>query len=130
MREKSKSANFAFYLLFYFLRGDDMSGRNIKKLERKFQSSLIRELKRIFEDSIILKLPANYKQGIPDLLILYKDKWATLECKRSASAKLRPNQRYYVEKLNSMSFSRIIFPDNKEDVLHELKVFFQQSRRP
>ena len=107
-----------------------MSGRNIKKLERKFQSSLIRELKRIFEDSIILKLPANYKQGIPDLLILYKDKWATLECKRSASAKLRPNQRYYVEKLNSMSFSRIIFPDNKEDVLHELKVFFQQSRRP
>lgn len=107
-----------------------MASKIYKKLERNFQSSLIRELKKMFEGSIILKLPASYKQGIPDLLILYGKKWATLECKRSASAKNkpRPNQRYYVDKMNAMSFSRFIFPENKEDVLHELKVFFQQSR--
>ena len=38
-------------------------------------------------------------QGLPDLLILYGEKWASLECKRSATAKKRPNQDYYVEKI-------------------------------
>ena len=64
-------------------------------------------------------------QGLPDLLILYGEKWASLECKRSATAKKRPNQDYYVEKMNDMSFSRFVYPENKEEVLNELQQAFQ-----
>lgn len=95
------------------------------KLENKFQASLIKELKVIFTDCMVMKLDSSYIQGIPDLLILYKDKWATLECKKVASAKKQPNQPYYVELMNKMSFSRFICPENKEEVLHDLQQTFK-----
>ncbi len=94
-------------------------------LERDFQSDLIRELKQMFPGCIITKNDADYIQGIPDLLILYNDKWASLECKRSARAKKQPNQEYYVGRMNEMSFSRFINPENKEEILHELQQAFQ-----
>ena len=94
------------------------------KLERDFQASLIRELKDIFKGCIVMKLDSSYMQGVPDLLILYKDKWATLECKQSATAKRRPNQTYYVNKMDEMSFSRFICPENKEEVIHDLQQAF------
>ena len=97
---------------------------NRNKLERDFQSSLIRELKERFKGCFVMKLDANYIQGIPDLLVLYQDRWAVLECKKSMQASKRPNQEYYVERLNEMSFSRFIFPENKEAVLLELEQAF------
>lgn len=93
--------------------------------ESKFQSELIKELKIRFPDCIVMKNDPNYIQGIPDLLVLYSDKWAALECKRSSSSKHQPNQDYYVDKMNSMSFSRFIFPENKEEVLDELQSAFK-----
>ena len=97
------------------------------KLESGFQSKLIKELKIIFEGAIVTKLDSSHIQGIPDLLVLYKDKWATLECKRTSRAKKRPNQEYYVGKMNEMSFSRFISPENQKEVLNELKVFFDTT---
>lgn len=94
-------------------------------LERDFQASLIRELKIMFPDCIVTKLDSGHIQGIPDLLILYKDKWGTLECKKSAIAKRQPNQEYYVGLMNKMSFSRFICPENKEEVLYELQQTFE-----
>lgn len=88
--------------------------------ENAFQSSLIKELKQAFPGCIVLKNDANYIQGIPDLLILYKDQWAMLECKQNSKAKHQPNQDYYVDRLGSMSYAAFIFPENKEEVLHEL----------
>ena len=90
------------------------------KRESKFQSDLIKELKGRFPGCIVLKNDPNYIQGIPDLSIFYKDKWATLECKRSEKESHRPNQDYYVEQMNSMSFSAFIYPENKEEVLNDL----------
>ena len=93
--------------------------------EGKFQSSLKKELKEMFPGCVITKLDPNDIQGIPDLLILWKDRWAVLECKRSQDATHRPNQDYYVSLLNDMSFSSFIFPENKEAVLHELQQTFR-----
>lgn len=93
--------------------------------ESKFQADLKKELKTMFPGCIVTKLDSGDIQGIPDLLILYKNKWATLENKRSATASKRPNQEYYVNKMNEMSFSRFIFPENKEEVLNELRKAFK-----
>ncbi len=97
----------------------------VTKLERNFQASLIKELKTIFSGCMVMKLDSGYIQGIPDLLVLYKNKWATLECKKYKGAKRQPNQEYYVGRMNEMSFSKFICPENKEEVLHELQQAFQ-----
>jgi len=95
------------------------------KRESAFQSALIKDLKKIFPGCMVLKNDSSYYQGIPDLLVLYKDKWAMLECKRYSTAQHRPNQDYYVDKFNDMSYASFIFPENKEEVLHELQQAFQ-----
>ena len=91
------------------------------KLERDFQRNLIKELKDIFVGCIIMKNDSSYIQGIPDLLILYKDRWAALEVKKSATASHRPNQEYYIDKMDEMSYASFIYPENKEVVLDELQ---------
>ena len=91
------------------------------KLERDFQAGLIKELKVIFPDCIVMKNDSSYIQGIPDLIVLHNDKWASLELKKNAKAKKQPNQEYYVNRMNEMSFSRFIYPENKDEVLSELK---------
>lgn len=93
--------------------------------ENKFQSDLIKELKVRFPGCIVTKLDSSHIQGIPDLLVLWNDKWATLECKKARGAKHQPNQDYYVGRMNEMSFSSFIFPENKEEVLDELEHAFQ-----
>ena len=91
------------------------------RLERDFQAKLIKELKVMFKDCIIVKNDPNYIQGIPDLLILYNDRWAALEVKKSATAHHQPNQEYYVDLMDQMSFAAFIYPENKEEILYELQ---------
>lgn len=93
-------------------------------LENRFQANLIKELKHRFPECMVMKTDPTYIQGIPDLLVLYRDKWASLECKKSIGAKKQPNQEYYVGQMDKMSFSRFICPENKEEVLDELQQAF------
>ena len=93
------------------------------RLESGFQDRLIGTLEKFFPGCMVFKM--DQIQGIPDLLVLYQDKWASLECKRSAKAKRQPNQEYYVGKMNEMSFSRFVYPENKEEVLRELQQAFK-----
>ena len=95
-------------------------------LENRFKTKLVEELERLFPGCIIIHMDPNEIQGIPDLLILYRDKWAALEGKKDGRASHRPNQEYYVAKMNRMSFAAFIYPENKEEVLDEL----QQALRP
>lgn len=95
------------------------------KKESAFQGKLIKELHERFPGCVVLKNDPNYIQGIPDLLVLYRSRWAALECKRSENESRRPNQEYYVEKLNGMSFSAFIFPENREEVLNDLEEAFR-----
>ena len=96
--------------------------------ESKFQSDLIKKIKRMFPGCYVLKTDANYIQGFPDLLILYKTRWAALECKKDSESPHRPNQEYYVSSLNQMSYASFIFPENEEEVLHELQSALWSSR--
>ena len=93
------------------------------KLESGFQDSLIKQIKKILPGSMVFKM--DQIQVLPDLLVLYKDKWFSLECKRAANAKKQPNQEYYVNLMNEMSFSRFINPQNKDDILDELSKKFK-----
>lgn len=93
------------------------------RLESGFQDRLISTLKELFPGCMTFKM--DQIQGIPDLLILYQDKWAMLECKQFARARRQPNQEYYVELLNRMSFARFISPENREEVLNELCEAFE-----
>jgi len=95
-------------------------------LENKFQANLIKELKREFPGCMVLKNDPTYIQGVPDLLILYKDKWASFEVKKSSTAKHRPNQDYYVNKMNEMSYSAFIYPENKDEILDNLRKAFNE----
>lgn len=111
--------------LFHLLKikkGGLLMARN-SKLESGFQDRLIQKLKNLFPGCMVFKM--DQVQGIPDLLVLYKNKWAALECKKLAGAKRQPNQDYYVGLMDEMSFSRFICPENKEEVLHELQQAFK-----
>lgn len=94
-------------------------------LENRFKTLLKKEIEKILPGCIIAHLDPTEIQGIPDLIILYKDKWAALEGKKSKTASKQPNQEYYVELMNKMSFARFISPENKKEVLHDLQHAFK-----
>ena len=93
--------------------------------ESKFQSNLIKEINRRIPDAIVIKLIETNIQGIPDLLIIWRDFWAFLEVKESRKAKHQPNQNYYIDTLNEIGFASFIFPENKEEVLNDMEQSFQ-----
>ena len=103
--------------------------RKSKALESAFQSKLKDDLKERFPGCIVTKEDEQQIQGIPDLLILYGSSWATLESKRAFNSSHRPNQDYYVEKMDNMSFSQFISPENKESVLDEMEKYFKKNSK-
>ena len=95
--------------------------------ENSFQKELIKEIKEMFPGCVVLKNDSEYIQGIPDLTILYRDKWVVLECKKSPNENHQANQDYYVSKLRDMSYSAFIYPENKNDILVEVSKIFSKS---
>lgn len=89
--------------------------------ESQFQARLIKKLNKMLPGIIILKNDPNYIQGIPDLILLYKDRWAALEVKRGAIASVRPNQAHYVRTLHAMSYAAFIYPENESEILSEVQ---------
>ena len=98
------------------------------KLESRFQKELMDEIREEYPGCVITKNDSGYIQGFPDWTILYKDKWAVLETKRDKNAKKQPNQEHYVNKLDGMSFSRFVHPENKEEVLRDLRELFTGAK--
>ena len=113
----------------FLAKGGSERGCVLVIKESQFQATLIKDLKTMLPGCVVLKNDANYIQGIPDLTVLYEDKWAMLECKRSSDARKRPNQEYYIDKLGDMSFASFISQENKEEVLNELEQSFGFNRK-
>lgn len=95
------------------------------KLERQFQANLIKKIKDIVPDCIVLKNDSGYLQGVPDLVVLGPKTWAALEVKRSAKAHKQPNQEYYVDKMNKLSYANFVYPENEEEVLNDIRETFK-----
>lgn len=89
--------------------------------EAMYQRKLIKKIERLLPGCYIIKNDPAENQGIPDILILFDDQWAMLEIKISSTASEQPNQSYYVDKFNDMSFAAFIYPQNEEQVLHDLQ---------
>ena len=97
-------------------------------LESRFKTKLINEIEKMFPGCIVVHLDPNEIQGLPDILVLYKDKWAALEGKQYENAMHQPNQDYYIDLMDDMSFAAFIYPENKERVLNELQQAFRPRR--
>ena len=93
--------------------------------ESKFQHDLIQDIKTRFPGAIVMKTDPRYIQGLPDLIIFWNERWGALECKQTENASRQPNQEYYVNEMNSMSFARFVYPENKEEVLDEMERSFK-----
>lgn len=92
--------------------------------ESRYQADLTDKLRVILPGCFILKNDPSYIQGVPDLTILFENRWAMLEIKRNSRASVQPNQGYYIELLDEMSFASFIEPSTEEDVLYELQRSF------
>ena len=93
--------------------------------EGKFQDKLRKEVEEMFPGSMTFKTDPLDRQGVPDIFIVYNNKWAVLEGKKDKDAPLRPNQQYYIDKMGEMSFARVIYPENKQEVLRDLQQAFR-----
>lgn len=96
--------------------------------ESIFEKNLVQTILEMFPGSYVLKMFPGYIQGFPDRLIIYQDHWAALEVKRTKFSSHQPNQDYYIDTLNRMSYARFVYPENKEDVLHEIQRAFRINR--
>lgn len=96
-------------------------------IESKFQADLIKELRDL--GFVVLKNDANYLQGVPDLLLLFEDWWGMLEVKKNRNARRQPNQAYYVDLFDSMSFAAVIFPENKEEIIDAIQRSLRARRK-
>jgi hypothetical protein len=93
--------------------------------ENQYQAKIIRKLKEMFPGCIVIKVDSAYQQGMPDLLLLWKQYWASLEVKADRLSRPQPNQDHFVEQLNDMSFAAYIYPENEKKVLSALQQAFK-----
>jgi hypothetical protein len=96
--------------------------------ESAYQAKVISKLRHKFPDCVVLKNDTDYRQGLPDLLVLFEDRWAALEVKAYEDAPEQPNQDYYVRMLDRMSYASFIYPENEEEVFHDLQQTFGPRR--
>lgn len=95
--------------------------------ETKYRAELIRKLGEMFPGCSVLKNNPAELQGIPDILLLFRDKWAMLEVKFAENSPKQPNQEYYIERFGEMSFASFINPDNEDEVLCAIQQSFRVS---
>lgn len=96
--------------------------------ETKYQQDLVKKLHELFPDCIVIRGDPSRIQGVPDLIIFFEDRWAALEVKTSENAPQQPNQEWYVERMNEMSFASFIWPEVEAEVFSELQFAFGTTR--
>ncbi len=90
--------------------------------EVKLQTDIIKYLKKKGCYVIKTKPGTGTPTGCPDIIFLFEGFWGAIEVKASAKAPYQPLQKETLEKLNSWSFAKSVYPDNWDDVKSELEV--------
>ena len=98
------------------------------RLEREYQARLIKRIERMLPGAYIRK--HDMQQGWPDILILWRSRWAMVEVKREkpTADDYEPNQEWWIDEFDSMSFSACIYPENEQEVLNALEQTFRTRR--
>lgn len=96
--------------------------------ENRYQAEFIKKLKRALPGCEVLKNDPQYQQGMLDWTVLCDDFWAMLEIKASRTARKQPNQDYFVQKFDGMSFAAFVYPENEEEVLIAIQEAFASRR--
>ena len=111
--------------LLFFL--NDLGGNyeNGPKKRITISTQISKKIEKMFPEALVYITDGNYIQGFPDIIILFKKRWAALECKRSRESHHQPLQDYYISKMNVMSFARFVYPENEEEVLNDLQQTFK-----
>lgn len=89
-------------------------------LEKDFQAKVVKWLRA--QHCIVLKYQQNAttRASIPDILFLKEGFWGAIECKKSKTAKYRPGQKEMVAKMDEMSWARVAYPENWDEIRGEL----------
>ena len=99
-----------------------MHGKSGKKeSESQFQARFLERITTTWGGTLVVRLDPNWQQGIPDYMVLIEDKWFCLEFKRSSKAPLQPNQQWFVDTMDEMSFARFVYPENEEEVFRDIQ---------
>lgn len=97
-------------------------------LESEFKRKFKNMLEQSYPGCVLVDINPEQFRSFPDLLFLYDKFWATFEMKRTVGSAVRPNQPYWVEKLDNMSFSRFVEPGTAKEVLDDLARAIQSGR--
>lgn len=93
-----------------------------------YKAKLKEKLEDLFPGCLIMhNSPADTHQGIPDMTVIYGGSWGMLEAKASRMSAKQPNQEYWVEHYNQLSFASFIYPENEEEVLNALQAALASS---
>ena len=94
--------------------------------EATFRTKWLNKFKKLSPDIFIEFADPKRKNGIPDVIIFYKKKYARLETKRSKNASKRLHQQYYIDYFNSQGiYAAFLTPENQEEVYNALRRYFK-----
>ena len=87
--------------------------------EADFQRTVIAWLKK--KGCLVLKYEQNAttRAGVADVFFCKEGFYGFIETKKSKTAKLRPGQKEFIEKIDGWSYGRICYPENWRTIKEE-----------
>lgn len=93
-------------------------------LESEFKKKFCARVKRAVKPITILqyKQDATTVTGFPDTIVILEGITIYIEFKKSKTAKFRPGQKEWIQKLNENGhFAFVCYPEVADDILEEIK---------
>lgn len=88
--------------------------------EARLQSKIVKYLRERGCYVIKTRAGVGTPDGCPDIIALCGGLWFALEVKGSATAKYQPLQKATLEKLDSWSWAKVVYPENWPEIKAEL----------